>query len=158
MGGKGCEENSRDEEKNNVQQRWKVLTTINPNESSSSSKKNRNKKKKNTDATIDEDDEMITVSMLEHPSDPLCPYVKMTAILPISVKKCWDFLSLDKWDETMPTMDPFYDKLDIYGEYNVNDLNEIENENENKRKHKVKRKKNQDNSNSNSNNIIRMIL
>eukprot|EP00751_Fragilariopsis_kerguelensis_P008368 CAMPEP_0170802354 /NCGR_PEP_ID=MMETSP0733-20121128/29214_1 /TAXON_ID=186038 /ORGANISM="Fragilariopsis kerguelensis, Strain L26-C5" /LENGTH=489 /DNA_ID=CAMNT_0011155507 /DNA_START=239 /DNA_END=1708 /DNA_ORIENTATION=+ len=153
--GEEGEDNSRDEEENNVQQRWKVLTTINPNESSYSNKK-RKKKKKYTDATIDKDDEMITVSMLEHPSDPLCPYVKMTAILPISVKKCWDFLSLDKWDKTMPTMDPFYDKLDIYGEYNINDTNEIENENENKRKQKLKRKQNHDN--SNSNNIIRMIL
>ena len=37
----------------------------------------------------------------------------------MSVKKCWDFLSLDKWDETMPKMDPFYEGLDVYGKYSV---------------------------------------
>ena len=85
------------------QQQWKVLTTMNPN-----------KNKKNTND--DNDDEIIRVSMLEHPSDPLCPYVKMEAIIPKSVEKCWNFLSLDKWDETMPTMDPFYEGLGTYVE------------------------------------------
>ncbi|OEU09862.1 hypothetical protein FRACYDRAFT_220431, partial [Fragilariopsis cylindrus CCMP1102] len=82
------------------QQQWKVLTTMNPN-----------KNKKNTNDDNESDDEIIRVSMLEHPSDPLCPYVKMEAIIPKSVEKCWNFLSLDKWDETMPTMDPFYEGL-----------------------------------------------
>jgi hypothetical protein len=61
--------------------------------------------------------------MMEHPSDPLCPYVKMEAILPVSVQDCWNFLLLDRWDETMPKMDPFYEGLDIYGEYYVDGNN-----------------------------------
>ena len=47
---------------NDDEQAWKLLTTMNPNK----------KKSKNND-----DDEIIRVSMLEHPSDPLCPYVKV---------------------------------------------------------------------------------
>lgn len=86
---------------------WKLLATLNPN------------KKKN-----DDDDETIKVSIMEHPSDPLCPYVKMETILPIPVKDCWDFLSLDKWDETMPKMDPFYEGLDIYGDYSLTEEDE----------------------------------
>ncbi|VEU34309.1 unnamed protein product [Pseudo-nitzschia multistriata] len=84
---------------------WRVLATVNPN------------KGKNTNT--EHDDELIVVSMLEHPSDPLCPYVKMETVIPVPVEKCWNFLSLDRWDETMPRMDPFYEGLDVYGEYAV---------------------------------------
>ena len=101
----------KDGELPSEEQSWKLLTTMNPN------KKKQNKK--NQDDDDDDDDEIVRVSMLEHPSDPLCPYVKMETVMPMSVEKCWDFLSLDKWDETMPKMDPFYEGLDIYGEYSV---------------------------------------
>ena len=47
---------------NDDEQAWKLLTTMNPNK----------KKSKNNG-----NDEIIRVSMLEHPSDPLCPYVKV---------------------------------------------------------------------------------
>lgn len=80
---------------------WKLLTTMNPNKRS------------------DNQDEIIRISMMEHPSDPLCPYVKMETVMPVSLENCWNFLSLDKWDATMPKMDPFYEGLDIYGEYSV---------------------------------------
>ena len=83
---------------------WKLLTTLDPN-------------KKTKDE--EHEDEIIKVSLLEHPSDPLCPYVKMETIMPLSLESCWDFLALDRWDETMPKMDPFYEGLDIYGEYAV---------------------------------------
>lgn len=83
---------------------WKLLATMNPN-------KSKNNK----------EEEIIKVSMLEHPSDPLCPYVKMETVIPKPVERCWDFLSLDKWDETMPKMDPFYEGLDIYAKYDVHE-------------------------------------
>jgi START domain len=82
---------------------WKILSTLNPNNKSDDKK----------------DDEIIQVSMMEHPSDPLCPYVKMEAVLPVSVQECWNFLLLDRWDETMPKMDPFYEGVDLFGEYFV---------------------------------------
>jgi hypothetical protein len=82
---------------------WRVLSTLNPN-------KDNTKK-----------DEIIQVSIMEHPSDPLCPYVKMEAVLPVSVKDCWNFLLLDRWDETMPKMDPFYEGVDTFGEFFVHD-------------------------------------
>lgn len=44
----------------------------------------------------------VEVSMLNHPSDPTCPYVKMEAIMPGSLQDVWDFLALSNWDETMP--------------------------------------------------------
>lgn len=103
---------------------WELLTTINPNK-----KKRFGAKSSNNDNTND-DDEIIKVSMLEHPSDPLCPYVKMETVIPMPVKKCWDFLSLDRWDETMAKMDPFYEGLDIYGEYSVRGNSKSGNEND----------------------------
>jgi hypothetical protein len=99
--GEGEETSSSSSQQQQQQQQWKVLTTMDPN-------KNNKKYNNNND---NNDDEIIRVSMLEHPSDPLCPYVKMEAIIPKSVEKCWNFLSLDKWDETMPKMDPFYEGL-----------------------------------------------
>eukprot|EP00538_Stauroneis_constricta_P006738 CAMPEP_0119562044 /NCGR_PEP_ID=MMETSP1352-20130426/19348_1 /TAXON_ID=265584 /ORGANISM="Stauroneis constricta, Strain CCMP1120" /LENGTH=417 /DNA_ID=CAMNT_0007610383 /DNA_START=81 /DNA_END=1334 /DNA_ORIENTATION=+ len=57
------------------------------------------------------------VSLMEHPSDPNCPYVRMTARIPASVEECWNFLKLDNWDVSMPKMDPFYEGVDIHGEF-----------------------------------------
>ncbi len=57
------------------------------------------------------------VSLLEHETDPYCPYVRMTSIMPGSIQDLWDFLSLDNWSETMPKMDPFYEGLSVLGEY-----------------------------------------
>jgi hypothetical protein len=55
--------------------------------------------------------------MMEHPSDPNCPYVRMTSTIPTSVKHCWDYLSLSNWDKSMPKMDPFYEGVTLYGEF-----------------------------------------
>ena len=60
----------------------------------------------------------IEISMLTHPSDPSCPYVRMSAVMPGSVQHVWDFLALENWEQTMPYMDPFYEGLDIYQTYN----------------------------------------
>eukprot|EP00547_Thalassionema_nitzschioides_P003088 CAMPEP_0194208778 /NCGR_PEP_ID=MMETSP0156-20130528/7132_1 /TAXON_ID=33649 /ORGANISM="Thalassionema nitzschioides, Strain L26-B" /LENGTH=242 /DNA_ID=CAMNT_0038935811 /DNA_START=73 /DNA_END=798 /DNA_ORIENTATION=+ len=59
----------------------------------------------------------VEVSLLQHPSDPTCPYVKMTAVMPAPPQECWDFLQLDQWETTMPLMDPFYEGVDTYGDY-----------------------------------------
>jgi hypothetical protein len=55
----------------------------------------------------------VEVSLLKHFSDPNCPYVKMTAIMPVAPQDCWNFLSLANWDKTMPHMDPFYEGVSI---------------------------------------------
>jgi hypothetical protein len=59
----------------------------------------------------------VEIAMLQHASDPTCPYVRMTAVMPTSVQHCWNFLKLDHWDETMPKMDPFYEGVSILGNY-----------------------------------------
>ena len=59
----------------------------------------------------------IDVSLLHHSSDPDCPYIKMTAIMPASPQDCWNFLSLANWDKTMPHMDPFYEGVSVYKSY-----------------------------------------
>lgn len=59
----------------------------------------------------------VTISLLEHPSDPTCPYVKMTGIMPASVQDCWNFLLVSAWDRTMPKMDPFYEGVTVHGKY-----------------------------------------
>lgn len=59
----------------------------------------------------------VTVSMMKHPSDPNCPYVKMEALMPASPQACWDFLDLSNWEKTMPHMDPFYEGVSIYDTY-----------------------------------------
>ena len=59
----------------------------------------------------------VEVSLLHHSSDPNCPYIKMTAIMPSTPQECWNFLSLSNWDETMPLMDPFYEGVSIYNSY-----------------------------------------
>jgi hypothetical protein len=59
----------------------------------------------------------IIISMLKHPSDPECPYVKMTSIMPVSPEECWSFLSLSNWETTMPHMDPFYEGVSVFQTY-----------------------------------------
>lgn len=61
----------------------------------------------------------VEVSLLSHPTDPSCPYVKMTYEMPVSVKDCWDFLLLEHWDKNMPKMDPFYEGVSVHGEFNI---------------------------------------
>jgi hypothetical protein len=39
--------------------------------------------------------------------------------MPVPVQQCWDFLNIEKWDKNMPKMDPFYEGVSNYGEYNV---------------------------------------
>ena len=58
-----------------------------------------------------------TVSLLEHPTDVSCPYVRMTSIMPGTIQEVWNFLDLSNWDTSMPKMDPFYEGLTIHGEY-----------------------------------------
>ena len=58
-----------------------------------------------------------TISMLQHPDDPNCPYVRMRAVMPGTIEDVWSFLELDNWSETMPTMDPFYQDLSILRRY-----------------------------------------
>jgi len=57
------------------------------------------------------------VSLLEHPDDPSCPYVRMTSVMPGTMQEVWDFLDLKNWETNMPKMDPFYESLSIMGEY-----------------------------------------
>jgi len=68
----------------------------------------------------------VQVSLLQHSaSDPTCPYVKMRTVLPVSVEACWDFLSLDNWPRTMPKMDPYYEGLTIFQQYESPDIDVI---------------------------------
>jgi hypothetical protein len=57
------------------------------------------------------------ISMLQHPDDASCPYVRMQATLPGDRQDVWSFLELDNWSETMPKMDPFYKDLQILRRY-----------------------------------------
>jgi len=59
----------------------------------------------------------VKVSLLQHPQDPTCPYVKMQGRIPVPVEECWNWLRVDDWERTMPKMDPFYEGSDILGEY-----------------------------------------
>lgn len=59
----------------------------------------------------------VTVSILGHPDDPHCPYVRMNGIVPASVQDCWNFLLVENWDSSMPKMDPFYEGVSIIGTY-----------------------------------------
>jgi len=61
--------------------------------------------------------EGIEVSLLKHASDPNCPYVRMSGIMPGPIDDVWDFLRLERWDKVMPKMDPFYDGLEISKRY-----------------------------------------
>ena len=62
------------------------------------------------------------VSLLEHPDDPSCPYVRMTSVMPATIEEVWDFLDLKNWATTMPKMDPFYEGLDVLGGYRYRGL------------------------------------
>jgi hypothetical protein len=64
-------------------------------------------------------DDDVVVSILHHPTDPTCPYVKMEGTIPVPVQQCWNFLGVERWDKNMPKMDPFYEGVTIYGEYNL---------------------------------------
>ncbi|KAL7549468.1 hypothetical protein ACHAWF_012739, partial [Thalassiosira exigua] len=57
------------------------------------------------------------VALLERPDDPSCPYVRMTSVLPASVEEVWDFLDLKNWEDSMPSMDPFYESLTVFDDY-----------------------------------------
>jgi len=67
----------------------------------------------------DEEHGDVEVAMLQHPSDPNCPYVRMKATMPVSVQECWNFLLVERWDETMPRMDPFYEGVSTHGEFRM---------------------------------------
>jgi hypothetical protein len=67
----------------------------------------------------------VEVSMMEHPSDPNCPYVKMVAIIPASVQECWGWLSLSNWPKNMPKMDPFYEGVELHGDFDYKGVNMI---------------------------------
>lgn len=67
----------------------------------------------------------VEVSMMEHPSDPNCPYVKMVAVIPASVQECWSWLSLSNWPKNMPKMDPFYEGVDLHGDYDYKGVSMI---------------------------------
>jgi hypothetical protein len=67
----------------------------------------------------------IKVSLLEHDSDPTCPYVRMEAVMPTSVADCWEFLSIPNWKRTMPVMDPFYEEHKFYANYTHQGVNLI---------------------------------
>lgn len=59
----------------------------------------------------------VKVSLLTHPNDPTCPYVKMEGRIPVPVEECWEWLRVDDWDRTMKVMDPFYEGSEIHGDY-----------------------------------------
>lgn len=59
----------------------------------------------------------VEVSMMEHESEPNCPYVRLKVVIPAPLKDCWNFLSLENWDESMPKMDPFFEGVDLHGEF-----------------------------------------
>jgi hypothetical protein len=59
----------------------------------------------------------VQVAMLPRTSDPTCPYVRMQAVIPVSVEHCWDFLSVANWNRTMPKIDPFYEGVSVHGEF-----------------------------------------
>lgn len=56
----------------------------------------------------------ITISTLDHPDDPNCPYVKMEMVVPVPVQKVCDFLHIPNWDTNMPQVDPYYEGVTIY--------------------------------------------
>ena len=59
----------------------------------------------------------VRVSLLTHPHDPSCPYVKMEGRIPVPVEDCWEWLRVDDWDRTMKVMDPYYEGSEIHGDY-----------------------------------------
>ena len=95
----------------------------------------------------------IEVSMLQHPSDPSCPYVRMVATLPGKLEDVWNFLSLDNWERTMPKMDPFYEGVEITKRYAFEPNTSSKESN----KKKKQRKKNM-NGRSSQTNMVEMTL
>ncbi len=69
--------------------------------------------------------QQVEVSMMEHPSDPNCPYVRMVAIIPTSIQDCWNWLSLSNWPTNMPKMDPFYEGIELFGNFDYKGVNMI---------------------------------
>ena len=67
----------------------------------------------------------VEVSMMEHASDPNCPYIKMVAVIPAPVLDCWSWLSLENWPTNMPKMDPFYEGFEIRGDFTHKGVNMI---------------------------------
>jgi hypothetical protein len=61
--------------------------------------------------------EDVEVAMMEIPSDPTCPYVRMSAIIPTPVQDCWEFLQLAHWDDNIPLIDPFYEGVSFHGTF-----------------------------------------
>lgn len=65
----------------------------------------------------------IEVDLMEHPSDPSCPYVRMVGVYPVSAESCWDWLTLKNWPKNMPKMDPFYEGVDVHGNFDHRGVN-----------------------------------
>jgi hypothetical protein len=63
----------------------------------------------------------VQVAIMPHTSDPTCPYVRMQAVIPVSVERCWDFLSVSNWARNMPKIDPFYEGVSVHGEFEYED-------------------------------------
>jgi hypothetical protein len=61
------------------------------------------------------DKDHVEVALMEHKSDPNCPYVRLKVEIDVPIEDCWDFLSLHNWDKTMPKMDPFYEGVELHG-------------------------------------------
>lgn len=55
----------------------------------------------------------VQIALLHHPSDPTCPYVRMSAAVPGSVDDVWGSFRLSNWDRFMGAVDPFYEGLTI---------------------------------------------
>jgi hypothetical protein len=72
---------------------------------------------------VNKDD--IEVSLMDHQDDPSCPYVRLKVEIDVPVEDCWEFLSLSNWDKTMPKMDPFYEGVELHGEYWAGKVNMI---------------------------------
>lgn len=68
------------------------------------------------------DQDGVKVSSLCDPLDPSCPYVRMNAVIHTPPNEIFDWMSLPRWDETMPKMDPFYEGLDIAGHFEHDDV------------------------------------
>jgi len=69
--------------------------------------------------------DQVEVSLMEHPSDPSCPYVKMVAVVPAPVQECWNWLSLHNWPTNMPKMDPFYEDVELHGNFDYKGVHMI---------------------------------
>lgn len=85
---------------------------------------NNNRKIKNHWRILNQRDG-VEVSLLEHPTDPSCPYVRIRGIIPSPVEDCWNFLRVENWNVAMPQMDPFYEGVSVHGQYNVGKIRMI---------------------------------